>query len=1218
MGPATQDCRIVRGYQVAAQVISWVVLGAGLVVLIIGWWVGVESVRAPIPGVVAMKANTAFAFALVGLSLVLYLRARARAVAVSSACLAALLGVVNLAEYLFGAATTRFDTLLGADPALVRPGRMAVSTALCFALLGVALVLLLVRRAVGLRQVIGVVVWVISLSGVLGYILGEDYLTSWGPAFTPIAFTTALLMLLLGPAIVMAEPNVGWARVICSPLLGGRLFRAGFLPLVVSVLIISDAVEYLNSHFRGGGDTLGQALAQVSWLAVVLLLVGLLFVASVRNDASDRRRVAADTELTASEHRYRTLAEAGTDIVYELDTNFRMLWVTSSMESVLGWRPEELLATSVLELVHPADREAVRARRDAVAVGVRTPRFELRMLAADGDYRWMSVQTRRTDDPEGGFAGAVVGLRDVHEEVVARLALADSEERYRLLAENATDVVFQNSADGVLRWASPSVEAVLGWRPEQLVGTLPRELAHPDDRDFSNRMRARAYGSGSAPRFNLRLLCADGSYRWMSLRSQITADADGAATGIIIGLTDVQEQVLAGQALEASQRQYRLLAENATDAVFLLDSAGVVRWVSPSIQAVMGYDPGVLVGTDSTDLVHPEDLAQLGTVRAQAATGESASDFELRMRTADGRYRWVAGATGPALDADGNVVGRITSMRDVHERVLAGQELARSEQTFRLAMDGAPQGMAVVGLQQNFLQVNPALCAILGRDEQWMLAHTVRDVIHPDDLETCRAEQEALLTGTAHTSAHDGRWRRADGSNVWVVHSIGLLRDEQDQPLFYVMHVQDNTDAHRVREELASRANHDPLTGLINRNQLQAHLVHLLTVTPHPGVLPAVLFCDLDFFKPVNDQYGHAAGDAVLVTTAHRIASTLRSGDTVARLGGDEFVVVLDGVPDVDAAIAIAQKVRAVVAEPIPIGHEQTVNVTISVGIAMATDDIDGHRLLRNADAALYRAKDGGRDQIAVFNDAATSRAEANIRHGLAHGQFVPWFQPIVNLADGALVGYEALVRWVRPDGCVVDPAGFLPLAERTDLITELDHAVLEKSVQRLRGLAAPLFVAVNVSATSIATDGYALRIIETLNSSGVDPARLHLEFTETALLGTTASVKQAMSALSNIGVRWYVDDFGTGYSSISHLRDLPVAGLKLDLSFTTELGSHDPTSESLAQALIGLADGLGLDTVAEGIETQQQAAILIAQGWQHGQGWLYGRPQPLTSPPAA
>ncbi|MEI8081814.1 MAG: EAL domain-containing protein, partial [Actinomycetes bacterium] len=205
-----------------------------------------------------------------------------------------------------------------------------------------------------------------------------------------------------------------------------------------------------------------------------------------------------------------------------------------------------------------------------------------------------------------------------------------------------------------------------------------------------------------------------------------------------------------------------------------------------------------------------------------------------------------------------------------------------------------------------------------------------------------------------------------------------------------------------------------------------------------------------------------------------------------------------------------------------------------------------------------------------------------------------------------------------RPDGCVIDPAGFLPLAERTDLITEVDQAVLVQSVQRLRALAAPLFVAVNVSATSIATRGYAQQVTETLNNSGVDPIRLHLEFTETALLGTTDGVKQAMAELSGIGVRWYVDDFGTGYSSISHLRDLPVAGLKLDLSFTAGLVSKDPTCENLAQALVGLAGGLGLDTVAEGIETQQQADILIAQGWQHGQGWLHGRSQPLTSQPAS
>lgn len=684
--------------------------------------------------------------------------------------------------------------------------------------------------------------------------------------------------------------------------------------------------------------------------------------------------VAANEALAERERRYRLLAETATDIVAELDTNYLMLWVTPSVESVLGWRPEELIGTSVWELVHPVDREQSAARRDAMARAEprATPRSELRMLAADGSYRWMSAQTRRTDDADGSFSGAIVGLRDVHEEVMARLELADSERRYRLVAENATDMVTSVNPAGAITWVSLAAQEVLGYDPKDLVGTNLEDLVHPEDESTVFAIRSGSDQGHTRVHFETRMRTADGPYRWMSGVAGPDLDADGIVVGRIVAARDVQATVQARQALEASENHYRLLAENATDMVYLVDPAGVFTWVSPAVRQVLGYEPAELVGTQTADLVHPDEKPVVGPVRERVEGGEAAVPFEVRLRHANGEYRWASGVTGPSVDADGIVVGRIAALRDTHEQVLARQALTESEHLFHLAMDGAPQGMAVVGLDLGFLQVNPALCKMLGRDQDWLLAHAVGDVMHPDDLEADLAGRDGLLAGAAVTEVHERRWLTAEGSILWVMHSTGLLRDEAAQPIFYVSHVQDNTDAHHIREALAHRAHHDPLTGLINRDKLQEHISEILTLRQAARGVPALLFCDLDYFKRVNDTHGHAAGDEVLVATAERVASALRAGDVVARLGGDEFVVFLTEVPDVATAVIVAEKVRAAVSEPMPIGDGQ-IDITTSVGIALAEADVDASKLLGNADAALYEAKQSGRDRIATFNGDQSS-----------------------------------------------------------------------------------------------------------------------------------------------------------------------------------------------------------------------------------------------------
>ena len=669
--------------------------------------------------------------------------------------------------------------------------------------------------------------------------------------------------------------------------------------------------------------------------------------------------------LRLSEKQFRLMAENTTDVVMLSDPEWKLTWISPATERVLGYSPTDLVGLDNSELIHPDDLPTLASLRNTSG-GLRSGiHFELRVRDATGDYRWMSGVSTEFMDEDGQPNGRISTLRDIHEQVLAQQGLERSELRYRMLAENASDVVAELTVDAVLLWVSPSVQTVLGWRPERVIGMNITELVHPDDRESDTQWRKSMPVANASPN-EIRALTADGRYRWVSVSIRPRTAADGSAVGWVSSLRDVHEQVLARQALANSQRRYRMLAENASDVVWQLNADTLLEWVTPSIEAVLGWHPDQLLGHPAIDVVHPEDREALTRWRTEVFAGAQVAPFELRLRKADGEFLWMSLHTRPTTDADGSVNGAVVGLRDVHEQVVAREQLARSERMFRLAMDGAPHGMAIVGLHGRLVRVNDALCDLVGHDAAWMHDHTEFDVLHPDGREEDMAARGRLLAGGAEYDVHEGRLRTASGDVLWVQHSLALIRDEHEMPLFYVSQYQDITAARASKLQLQYRAEHDVLTGLINRGELQERIVEVLARRTRPAGVPGLLFCDLDFFKKINDAHGHASGDYMLRVTAERIASALRDDDEVARLGGDEFVVVLPEVTDVSAAILVAEKVRAAVALPFPLGKDQ-VTITLSVGIALATPGIEARRLLRNADSALYEAKNSGRDRISVF-----------------------------------------------------------------------------------------------------------------------------------------------------------------------------------------------------------------------------------------------------------
>jgi diguanylate cyclase (GGDEF)-like protein/PAS domain S-box-containing protein len=662
--------------------------------------------------------------------------------------------------------------------------------------------------------------------------------------------------------------------------------------------------------------------------------------------------------------RLRSLLEATGDAFFIVRTqpDVAVEFLTAAVTELVGYSPEDHYADP--DLVLSTLREDYRAVALEVFGSEPGTDFERELCWTHRDGRevWSLHRgsVRRREDGSVVVEGSGRDITALHE---ARTQLESAEAQFRLLAENASDVVYLLHPDGAVEWISPSVTRLLGWPREVIVGQRPWGLVHPDDveRAASTMSEALRDGRAAAP-LELRLLHADGTYRWMSATSALADAGDGRR--FVVAMRDVTDQVEARRALAESEARYRFLVEEGRDIVVIYDPAWSVRWVSSSVDRLFGADG--LLGAEVRPELHPDDISRMGEMRAGIERGDSTVRVRARLRVPGGPWTWTESVARPVRHQDGGLSAIHVVTRNVHDQVLAEHRLAESERRFRLAMVEAAHGMAIVGLDHRYLEVNPALCRILGHDETWLLGHTVDDVLHPDDVESARAARDALLDGSRDHITVERRFVRGGGTIIWCQHALGLLRDEHGEPVSFVSQLQDVTRMRRAMQALEYQASHDALTGLLNRSELTLRLGERLTAAAGSGGRPAVLFCDVDRLKSVNDELGHAAGDALLRAAGQRLVSAVRGSDLVARMGGDEFVVLLDDVRDEAEAVRIAESIRQAVASPVPFDGGSIVP-TLSVGVLLAENGADVDSVLRDADAALYTAKESGRDRLAVF-----------------------------------------------------------------------------------------------------------------------------------------------------------------------------------------------------------------------------------------------------------
>jgi len=559
------------------------------------------------------------------------------------------------------------------------------------------------------------------------------------------------------------------------------------------------------------------------------------------------------------------------------------------------------------------------------------------------------------------------------------------------------------------------------------------------------------------------------------------------------------------------------------------------------------------------------------------------------------------------------------ALHDFWRREHAERLRREAEHRWQVTFERSPIGAAIVDTDGYLKQVNEALTSMLGYRRDQLVGTLFTTITHPEDQGADQSLFAELVAGRRDSYEMNKRYLHADGHVVYGLLHVGAIRDGRGGVQSIVAQINDVTQAKQAEDRLAHQALHDALTDLPNR----ALLEQLLNAYLAAGQPTGILYCDLDRFKTVNDSLGHDAGDELLVELTRMFAARLPAMCTLGRVGGDEFVVLVPGEDDTEELLALAEQLMSALTAPLAVrGHRHTVSVSIGVTIGRGSHS-HPDEVLREADLALLRAKRSGRTRIEVYDPAQDKAAtlhdlelEQALRSALAgnHG-LLPYFQPIVSLADNIPVGYEALIRWRHDQDGMLAPHDFLPMAEQAGLIVPLGWWMLSVSCLaaqdvRLTG-GWSRWISVNASASQLGRGQLLPEIRRALEASGLPPHRLHLEITESALVNASPAVVKEVREVADLGVQVALDDFGTGYSSLSLLRDLPVATVKIDRSFVTPIAT-DRATRAIVRSVIALCQELSITTIAEGIETQEQLTSLRALGCNLGQGYLLGRPSPL------
>jgi diguanylate cyclase (GGDEF)-like protein/PAS domain S-box-containing protein len=1011
----------------------------------------------------------------------------------------------------------------------------------------------------------------------------------------PLLGGVCLLFPLLFPTPLAWLPALGFGGLAAH-----RLGVAALPTLVVLAFTGSGLALWLGVDARG---TVG-----LETVAVVLALWLPVLVARLRDDAR-----------SALARRFRAIIENTDALILLLEPDGRVRYANPAFRALIpASAPDDVEVVALLDADDAGTlRDGLRRIQREGGLPVSLP--PLRLAGTGDEARWVEIRLAMLTGLDAGTTILASG-RDVTGQIQAEHALRRSETRFsNLFAASQDALVISRVRDGVALDFNAAFSRLTGFSRDDGIGVPVLNLYRLADTDDLRRFMKLLDRDGEVLEFDTELVTRDGRTREVAIAGRY-GEVDGELCVIAV-FRDVSDTRRTRHALQESEARFSRIFHRSPDAMVLTRLIdGVVLDINERFCELFGVERGEIAGRPLTDRRPAQGGLALAGHQQDAADvdREAPLTAELEFRTAGGFLPTLLSTTVAEIDGEECAITVLRDQRALREAQARGAE---SEARFRGAFEHAPVGMMLVDPKdRRILEVNPRLCGMLGRDARALVGTPMVRCVHEAD----RAEHEAfvsdLLSGRAGTERAETRFRSADGGVLWTDLHLFAQRGEDDEPRLLLAQIADITEMKESQERMRKLAFYDTLTDLANRRLFADRLEQAARHSARTGQCSALLYLDLDDFKRVNDTLGHEAGDELLRTVARRLKACVREEDTVGRPGGDEFTLLLNEVRGARAAEKVARKIVAALEAPIPLGS-QSVRVTTSIGITVAPDDgTDPQVLTRNADLAMYRAKERGRNNYQFFAEEMNARArermdvENGLRDALERDGFVLAYQPKLDLTSREVVGVEALVRWRHPRRGELTPAAFMQVAEETGLICEIGDVALATACRDLPRVQAaagrPVSVSVNLSARQFADPELVDRVRRALDGAGVDGSELELEITETLLLGQAPETLAALETLRELGVRLSVDDFGTGHSSLADLKRLPLDAIKIDQRFVAELPAADDAA--ITSAIIAMAHRLQLAVVAEGVETVDQMSFLEAQGCDAAQGYLFGAPMPL------
>lgn len=780
------------------------------------------------------------------------------------------------------------------------------------------------------------------------------------------------------------------------------------------------------------------------------------------------------------------------------------------------------------------------------------------------------------------------------------------------------DAVVVIDEDGRLKWGNTAAERLMGVSVAAGVGRSPLEFVHPEDVGVVTSSLASIRGKEVGTPIEVRVRADDG-WRLVEL---VGANLFGHPTidGLVLSLRDLTERRRWEVARDEVSR-FRALVHNASVIMMLLDADTRVVSVSAAITRLLGYDQEDVEGLLLTDLVVEHDRNRLSELLSRVHTLVSAAGpvtLEVEMASRDGSKAVPFELKIVNLLDDPTVGGLVVTGHDVTRLRESLDQLARTQERFQTLAGAAPIGILEVSPVAVVTYANPRSAEITGRPIEDLMGRGWIDSVHPDDssdllplIDRTHPDRDRVVT----------RFRvlRPDGEARHVRMSAAPRGRQVDSG--YIVTVEDITEEVEAEEALTHQAFYDSLTGLPNRALFLDRLNQELARGRRNRSNIAVLFLDLDRFKIVNDSLGHETGDEVLREVGDRFMSSVRAGETAARFSGDEFIFIIREVREVEDAVIAAKRLLDLLKQPISCGNQE-LTVTGSIGIVIPVAGADAGMILRDADTAMYQAKDAGRNTYALFDEGLHHRSvarfemESELRQALAGHEFEVYYQPAVEPATGQPISAEALIRWNHPTRGLVPPMEFIPVAEDTGMIEPIGRWVFEQSVSQVAAWdAAPggprlNVIAVNLSARQLDDPETSDMVRDVLDRYGVDSGRVAFEVTESVMMADSESARRTLEDFKELGLRLAIDDFGTGYSSLAYLHTLPVTTVKVDRSFIERLGAADD-SAPVVQAIIEMSHVMGLRVVAEGVSSARLRTLVSAMGCDVAQGFFWARPMP-------